>query len=89
MKCPGSSSRSIRAQRKTRFERAHFVRYGDWALVFEAVYFVLDAELNAFMDVQQAVNLRLMDEFARRGIQFAYPTSRAVSMPLPAPPAST
>lgn len=86
---PGIIESVIRAHGKTRFERAHFVRYGDWALVFEAVYFVLDSELNAFMDAQQAVNLHLMDEFARRGIQFAYPTSRAVSMPLPAPPAST
>jgi small-conductance mechanosensitive channel len=83
---PGIIESVIRAHEKARFERAHFVRYGDWALIFEAVYFVLDSELNVFMDVQQAVNLHLMDEFARRGIQFAYPTSRAVSMPLPASP---
>ena len=26
------------------------------------------------MNIQQAINLRLLDEFARRGITFAYPT---------------
>jgi len=85
---PGIIEAAVRSQEKTRFERAHFARYGDWALVFEGVYFVLDSELKVFMDVQQAVNLQLMDEFARREIQFAYPTSRAVSVTLPAPPAT-
>ena len=28
------------------------------------------------MDIQQAINLQLMDEFARRGIELAYPTTR-------------
>jgi hypothetical protein len=28
------------------------------------------------MDIQQAVNLQLMEDFAARGIEFAYPTSR-------------
>jgi small-conductance mechanosensitive channel len=40
------------------------------------VYFVLDAQYNTYMDIQQAINLRLMDDFAARGIEFAYPTSR-------------
>ena len=26
------------------------------------------------MDIQQAVNLRIYDEFEKRGIEFAYPT---------------
>ena len=37
---------------------------------------MLDAEYNTFMDIQQAINLRLMEEFARRGIEFAYPTTK-------------
>jgi small-conductance mechanosensitive channel len=38
------------------------------------VYYVLDAEYNTFMDIQQAVNLKVMEDFAARGIEFAYPT---------------
>ncbi len=80
---PGIIEAAVRAEKKTRFERAHFARYGDYALLFEAVYFVQDSELKVFMDTQQAINLRLLDEFARRGITLAYPTSRSMSIPPP------
>jgi small-conductance mechanosensitive channel len=71
---PSLIEAAIRAQDKTRFDRAHFASFGDSALLFEAVYFVLDAEYRTYMDIQQAINLRLIDEFAARGIAFAYPT---------------
>ena len=67
---------AIRAQEKTRFDRAHFAGFGDFALNFEAVYYVLDAQYNTFMDIQQAINLQLMQDFAERGIEFAYPTTK-------------
>ncbi len=73
---PALIEAAIRAQPKTRFDRAHFASFGDSALLFEAVYTVLAAEYNTFMDIQQAINLQLMDDFAARGIEFAYPTSR-------------
>ena len=70
---------AIRAEKGVRFERAHFARYGDYALVFEASYFVESSEYMNFMDAQQAINLRLLDEFARRGVTLAYPTTRSLS----------
>jgi small-conductance mechanosensitive channel len=76
---------AIRAQEKTRFDRAHFANLGDFALNFEAVYYVLDAGYNTFMDIQQAINLRLMEEFARRDIRFAYPTNMQYSVNLASP----
>ncbi|MEX0899028.1 MAG: mechanosensitive ion channel family protein [Steroidobacteraceae bacterium] len=79
---------AIRAQPKTRFDRAHFANFGEFALLYEAVYFVLDAEYNTFMNIQQAINLRLIDEFAARGIEFAYPTSKQWTITLPAPTAA-
>jgi small-conductance mechanosensitive channel len=77
---------AIRAEKKVRFERAHFARYGDYAFIFEAVYYVQDSELQAFMDAQQSINLRLLDEFSRRGVTLAYPTSRSMAIQPPAPP---
>jgi small-conductance mechanosensitive channel len=71
---PALLEAAIRAQPKTRFERAHFATLGESSLRFEAVYYVLDAEYNTFMDIQQAVNLKVMEDFAARGIEFAYPT---------------
>jgi small-conductance mechanosensitive channel len=81
---------AIRAEKNVRFERAHFARYGDYALQFEAIYVVEDGDYTAFMDAQQSVNLWLLDEFARRGIMLAYPTTRSMTIPaspVPAPPA--
>ena len=40
----------------------------------EAVYQVLEADYNLFMDVQHAINLQLVRTFAEHGIQFALPT---------------
>ncbi len=80
---------AIRAQPKTRFDRAHFASHGDFSLNFEAVYFVLDAAYNTYMDIQQAINLQVHAEFAHRGIEFAYPTAKQytvqVAVPGPTP----
>jgi small-conductance mechanosensitive channel len=65
---------AVEAQKGTRFDRAHFKEYGDSALVFEVVYYVLTRDYNAFMDVQQAINLAIFARFAREGVDFAYPT---------------
>ena len=59
----------------TEFDRAHFKAYGDSNLVFEIVYYVLNSDYNAYMDIQQKINLNLFKEFSSNGIEFAYPTS--------------
>ncbi len=58
----------------TQFDRAHFASYGDFSLIFEVVYFVPGSDYLQYMDIQQEINLRLNEEFARQGIRFAYPT---------------
>jgi len=58
----------------TRFDRAHFKAFGDSALVFEVVYFVLVPDYNEYMDTQQMINLAILRAFAQRNISFAYPT---------------
>jgi small-conductance mechanosensitive channel len=65
---------AVEAQQGTRFDRAHFKEYGDSALVFEVVYYVLTRDYNTFMDVQQAINLAIFARFEREGVDFAYPT---------------
>ncbi len=59
---------------QTRFDRAHFKGFGDSSLDFEVVYYVLSADYNLYMDIQQTINLTLVSAFAARGIGFAYPT---------------
>ena len=75
LKCiPGIIREAIQSQEKVRFDRAHFHRYGDFALIFEAAYYVLSPDYNVHMDIQQAVNLIIYERFAAEGIEFAYPT---------------
>jgi small-conductance mechanosensitive channel len=72
---PGMLREIIQAQGdRTRFDRAHFVSYGDFALVFEVVYFVLSPDYNVYMDVHQGINCDISRRFADAGIEFAYPT---------------
>ena len=71
---PAMIREAIEAQQPVRFDRAHFQKYGDFALIYEAVYFVLSPAYNLYMDIQQAINLTLLERFAAEGIVFAYPT---------------
>lgn len=71
---PGMIQAAIQAQEQTRFDRAHFARFGDFALVFEAVYFMLVPDFVPYMDAQQAINLTLLERFEEAGIEFAFPT---------------
>jgi small-conductance mechanosensitive channel len=64
----------IESQEKARFDRAHFASYGDFSLNFEIVYYVLSADYNEYMDVQQTINLAIFKLFEEAGISFAYPT---------------
>jgi small-conductance mechanosensitive channel len=71
---PGMIREAIASHEKTRFDRAHFKSFGDSALIFEAVYYVLSPDYNLYMDIQQAINLTLLQGFAAAGIDFAFPT---------------
>ena len=64
----------IRGVKDTVFDRAHFLSYGDFSLIFEIVYYVVGGDYNKYMDVQQEINLAINGEFEMRGIEFAYPT---------------
>lgn len=71
---PGMVRSIIEEQDDTRFDRAHFARYGDSALEFEVVYYVVKPDYNIYMDIQQAINLGLYRRFEEEGLEFAYPT---------------
>ncbi len=72
---------SIQANPRTRFDRAHFQKFGDFALVFEVVYYVLDSDYNVYMDIHQNINLTIFRRFEEEGVQFAYPTQELVIRP--------
>jgi small-conductance mechanosensitive channel len=57
-----------------RFDRAHFKGFGDSALLYEVVYYVLSPDYTQYMDIQQGINLALLRQLGDRGVEFAYPT---------------
>ncbi|MFC2106019.1 mechanosensitive ion channel family protein [Candidatus Bipolaricaulota bacterium] len=71
---PGLIEEIVSGQPDVRFDRSHFKEFGDFAIVFETVYFVLLPDYAVYMNVQQAINLAIMRTFAERNVEFAYPT---------------
>jgi len=75
---PGEVRRIVEAQPDTRFDRCHFLAYGDTALQFELVFFVTKPEFNAYADIQQAINLAMLARFRAMNVRFAPPTRGVV-----------
>lgn len=74
-RAPELLKEAVEEQDGVRFDRAHFKSYGDFALSFEIVYYVLSADFGVYMDKQQAINLAIYGKFEKAGLPFAFPTS--------------
>jgi small-conductance mechanosensitive channel len=77
---PSMVKEIVEAQSQARFDRAHFRSFGDSALEFEIVYWVLSADYTVYMDVQQAINFAIFRAFEAEAIEFAFP-SRTLYVP--------
>ncbi|MDR1952273.1 MAG: mechanosensitive ion channel family protein [Elusimicrobiota bacterium] len=60
---------------QTEFARVHFSSFSASSLDFELVFFVLSNNFRIYMDRAQEVNFKILDEFSKRGIGFAFPTN--------------
>ncbi|MCU0122903.1 mechanosensitive ion channel family protein [Pseudomonas vlassakiae] len=78
-KAPGIVEEAIKGQEQVRFDRAHLRGFGKEALEFECVYIVKDPGYNLYMDIQQAINFRLLERFSKIGAKFAVPV-RAIKV---------
>ena len=58
----------------TDFARAHLFEFGDFSLNYEVVYFILSKDYGAYMDRLQKVNFAILDKFAEKGVEFAFPS---------------
>lgn len=56
------------------YDRGHFAGFSAFSLELEFVYFVLSNDYIQYMNIQQDVNYRVLREFEKKGIEFAYPT---------------
>lgn len=71
---PQIVKKAIGDQADATFDRGHFASYGDFSLNFEFVYYVDGADYAHYMDIQQAINLVIFEEFGAQEIEFAYPS---------------
>ena len=64
---PGMVKEIVEKQEQARFDRAHFRSFGDSALEFETVYWVLSPDYTVYMDVQQAINFAILRDLPSGG----------------------
>lgn len=65
---------AVEKQEKARFDRSHFVNFGDSSYDFESVYWVTSPEYLDFADIHHAICLDIVRTFEAEGVEFAYPT---------------
>ena len=86
---PAEVRKIVEAQPDTRFDRCHFMTFGDTAagnttMLFELVYYVTKPDFGLYADIQQAINLALLDRFREMQVQLAVPAKALVAVELPA-----
>lgn len=71
---PDAIREIVSSQENVEFDRAHFFKFGDSALEFEVVYYVLSADYNLYMDIQQRINFALVRRFQEFGVSVPFPS---------------
>jgi small-conductance mechanosensitive channel len=82
---PNAIREIVEAQENVRFDRCHFLTYGDTALQFETVFIVKRADFNTYADVQQRINLAILTKLRAMSVKFAAPTRNVLYIENPAP----
>lgn len=73
-KVPGLIENIITKEANTRFDRSHFVNYGDSSLDFESVYYVTSPDYKLYADLHQKILFDIHEAFEAHQLDFAYPT---------------
>ena len=64
----------VESQEHSSFGRCHFTEFADSSLNFELAYYIDTRDYTVALNEQQAINLGIMEAFAREGIDFAFPS---------------
>lgn len=73
-KIPAMVSDVVLKQEGASVERVHFQKFGDYSLLYEAVYNVPTSDYNKYMDMQEEINLGILEKFEKEKIVMAFPT---------------
>ena len=64
----------IDSKEHSTFNRCHFTEFADSSLNFELVYYIDTRDFTVALNEQQAINLEIMEAFAREGLSLAFPS---------------
>lgn len=73
----------IRKYPSTKFDRAHFMRYGNFAQEIDVVYNVASPAFVDYADTHECILLDISDAFAANNIELAYPIPAAIAQNQP------
>ena len=73
-KIPGIIQETIQQTTGTEFNRAHFTGFGESALTFEAVFYVVTPMYEDYLDAQQKIMLSILRKLQEHKIELAFPT---------------
>jgi small-conductance mechanosensitive channel len=73
-KIPEIVNKIIEKNELAKPDRIHFKEFGDSSLNFEVVYYMKVKDYDKYLNTQQYINLAILKEFEKEGIEMAYPT---------------
>lgn len=59
-------------------DRVNFKEFAAYSLNFEIVYYHLSGDYTEYMRVREIINLRIKEDFAKAGIEMAFPTQTVI-----------
>ena len=77
---PAEVRKIVEAQADTRFDRCHFLTYGDTALQFETVFYATKPDFNTYADAQQKINLAIFERLRAMNVNLNPPTRNVVRL---------
>jgi small-conductance mechanosensitive channel len=84
---PGEVRQIIEATADTRFDRCHFLTYGETMLQFETVFYATKPDFNTYADAHQKINLAIFERLRAMSVNLNPPTRNVVQLEN-APPVS-
>jgi small-conductance mechanosensitive channel len=77
---PGEVRKIIESTPDTRFDRCHFLTYGDSTLQFETVFYALKPDFNTYADAQQKINLAIFERLRAMQVSLNPPLRNVVRL---------
>lgn len=74
-KIPDLIKSIVEQTQEATFARTNFASFGAYSLNYEIVYYVLSADYDRYMQINEQINLAIKEGFEQLGVSFAFPTT--------------